>query len=171
MQKVAVKNKLPLICLLIKNVRVCLPLGQVSKILPLMMLQAIPNSPPYVLGLLNLAGKSIPVIDLAVRLGFERDKPYSLDMPIILCTSESKELALLVDKVLGLADMEETNLQMQNQFNTSNSPFLGSVSIENKLSLLLNVKTILDINLMDAKNEQAANFKLTETTQYECENK
>ena len=171
MQKVAVKNKLPLICLLIKNVRICLPLGQVSKILPLMMLQAIPNSPPYVLGLLNLAGKSIPVIDLAVRLGFERDSPYSLDMPIILCTTESKEIALLADKVLGLADIAETNLQMQNQFNTNNSPFLGSVAIENKLSLLLNVKTVLDINLLDIGNKETPNFKLTETTQYECETK
>lgn len=171
MQKVAAKNKLPLISLLIKNVRVCLPLAQVSKILPLMMLQGIPNSPPYVLGLLNLAGKSIPVIDLAVRLGFERDKPYSLDMPIILCTNESKELALLADKVLGLTDIIETNLQMQNQFNASNSPFLGSVSIDNKLSLLLNVKTIFDITLIDGKNEQALNLKLTETSPYECENK
>jgi len=157
MQKMLPQNKIQVLRLLVKNVFLCLPLNHVNKILPLMMLEPIPHSPLYILGLLNFAGNSIPVIDLAVRLGYVRDQPYSLDIPIMLCTQDSRELAFVVDKVLGIADLAADSLQMQAQFDKAHSLFLGSVAIDNQLTFLLNVENLFDVNLMTA--EVAHEFK------------
>ncbi len=157
MQKMLPSTPSQVLRLLIKQTHLCLPLDQVQKILPLMMLEAIPHSPPDIVGLLNFAGKSIPVIDLGVRLGYERDQPYSLDAPLILCVNDQDNLALIVDQVLGLADLAAESLQMQKQFQSS--PFLGSVAIDKQLSFILNVKRLF--KLTPELNKQTVKRKKT----------
>lgn len=170
MLKLDSQKKVQVIRLLAKNVRVCLPISHVNKILPLMMLEAVPNSPYFVVGLMNYAGQSIPVLDLAARLGLERDQPYSLDTPLLLCTDGSQELALLADRILGLADVAENTLQMSEQFNPDSSPFLGSVTLGSELFLLLNAKRILDFRLSSHQEDRTIHLKSSEAAKYECEN-
>ena len=170
MRKIDSQKKLQMLRLTAKNVRVCLPISFVSKILPLMMLEAVPGSPFYVIGLMNHAGKSIPVIDLAARLGMERDQPYSLDTPILLCTDKERELAFLADRVLGLADVSEDSVQLSDQFDPASSPFLGSVAVDNELYLLLNADCLLNFRLSSKKQDEVSRFNLAEASRYEYEN-
>lgn len=137
------------------NLRICIELNHVEKVLPLMALENVPNAPAYFVGLMNLAGKSIPVIDLARRLSMTREKPYSLDVPILICMQGEKQVGLIVDEVKGLTDVEESALQMRAEFNADNSPIVGTINLENELYLLLNLKVILNISYTLQKTDQA----------------
>src|SRR5579871_1770841 len=100
------RPKLQVLHFLVSNVRMCIDLKYIKKVLPLVQLERIPGSPVYLVGLLNLAGKSIPVIDLAMRLGLHRHQAYTIDMPILICFDNEHEVGFIIDKVLGLATID-----------------------------------------------------------------
>lgn len=56
----------------------------------------LPQSPPYVRGLINLRGLIAPVVDLAVRLGLPSAEPTSKHV-IIVVRVGSRTFGLLVD--------------------------------------------------------------------------
>ncbi len=80
----------------------CLPLEEVERVLLLPATDPLPGSPPWVVGLLNLRSDSVPVVDLAMRMGILNDEPYSLDMTLMLCRHGSTVGGLLVERVLGV---------------------------------------------------------------------
>jgi purine-binding chemotaxis protein CheW len=47
----------------------CVPIEQVREILEVSRLTALPRTPPFLRGVMNLRGAVVPVIDLAARLG------------------------------------------------------------------------------------------------------
>lgn len=144
------KTAFPALHFLLHNTPMCVDLRYITKVLPLALLENVPGSQPYFVGLLNLAGKSIPIIDLAICLGLPRNKPYSLDIPILLCSEGARELGIVVDEVTEIMDVENNNLQMQREFNQANSPFLATVARGAELVLLVDIKQIVDCALYQA---------------------
>lgn len=145
MNKPLLKSKFQVLRFQVQKVRMCMDLDYVKKVLPLIQLETVPSSPTYLTGLMNLAGKSIPVIDLALRLGLKRNELYTLDNQILLCSDGTNEIGLIVDNVIGLANVSEEELQMRSDFD--NSPFIAAVTLENELSLFLNMSEIIAISL------------------------
>jgi len=139
-------NNLPILHVLVQNTFICVPIEFVSKVLSLPLLEAVPGSPPYLTGLMNLEGKSIPVIDLATRVGLKREERYTVDTPILLCFDDKHEAGLVIDKVLQLATIEEKDYQMRSEFNDPASPFLASIPFNNALSLLINMNKVLEVS-------------------------
>lgn len=152
---------------LLRNVRICIDLHNVDKVMPLTLLENVPGSPPYLVGLMNLAGKSIPVIDLAMRLGLTRDQPYSVDTPIILCTDHTgaHQAGMIVDKIIEITEVNKDHLQMHADFDKPDSAFLAIISMESELSLLININHILTISLIADKTDLKLNDKFTEITE------
>lgn len=75
------------------------PLGQVAEITPHRELNQIPHMPKSVEGLLDLRGQVIPVINLRVRLGMERQATELSRNIIVLDMGSSSNVGLLVDRV------------------------------------------------------------------------
>ena len=136
-----------LLSFLLSDVQMCIDLQYVEKVLSLPLLEAVPNSPVYLLGIMNLEGESIPVIDLALRLGMEREELYSITIPIILCRNDTQRVGLIVDEIMGLADVDEELLQLHDNFKQAGSHFLATVTQKQQVSLLLNAKYALSIHL------------------------
>jgi purine-binding chemotaxis protein CheW len=147
MNKITSTNQIQVLQFVVQNAHICLDLSYVNKVLPLLMLDIVPNSPLFFAGLMNLEGKIIPVIDLALRLGMHRNKKYSLDMSILLCTYDLHQAGLIVDDVTGLSTINEETIQMHEEFDKTSSPFIGSISINSNLSLLLNLDYIFPIDI------------------------
>lgn len=139
------------------NVNLCMDIQYITKVLPLMDVEKIPQSPLYVCGLMNISGQSIPLIDLALFLAMEREKNYTLDMPILLCAHNNEQLAFIVDETIGLSDIQEAKLQKQHKFSGSHS-FFSAINIEDhEQFLLLNMQKIFascssfQINLLEQR--------------------
>jgi len=148
----------------IHDVNVCIDLQYIKKVLPLPLLETVPASQSYLVGLMNFSGKSIPVIDLAWRLELIREVPYSIDTPILLCTDGKQEVGLIVDKILGLASVDASCIQVQNEFTTSESPFLATILLESKLTLLLDINYVFDLNYSLEKAKSDFNEHVVDIT-------
>jgi len=130
----------------LQNVFVCIDLRYIDKIISLPELEEVPASPPYLAGLMNYAGLSIPVINLAWRLGLPCHKPYTLDMPLILCQDGKHKAGFIVDELMGIEIIDKNKIQQQFEFKVNESPFYATVTIKDHLSLLLNVGCLIEIN-------------------------
>lgn len=70
----------------------------------------MPHTPPYVLGLINLRGAVIPVIDMAGRLGMKMTEP-SERSAIIVTDIGGKLVGLLVEQVSDMMTIRSEDLQ------------------------------------------------------------
>ncbi len=81
--------------------RWALPLHAVERALPMVEISPLPGSPTGVLGVINLHGEPVPVLDLDTRLGrmpHERGTRGKL----LIARTATRAVALPVDEVLGV---------------------------------------------------------------------
>ncbi len=74
------------------------PILSVQEINRMMQITRVPQSPPFVEGVINLRGKIIPVIDLRKRFGLT-ELENSDDVRIIVVEVDSRVLGFTVDRV------------------------------------------------------------------------
>jgi purine-binding chemotaxis protein CheW len=148
--------KLQMLHFLVQNVHLCFEIHYITKILPLVELKPVPGSPAFIAGLINISGKSILVIDLAIRLGLKRSEKYTLSTPIVICNDDSREIGIIVDEVLGLTVADSNTLQMKNNFSDPESLFIGVITLDSKLALVLNMHKILSVDL-STQSEPSSN--------------
>lgn len=71
---------------------------------------AMPHSPPYVLGVINLRGAVLPIVDLSARLGMKPAEPSARHV-IIVAQIKNQVAGLLVDAVSDILTVTDENIQ------------------------------------------------------------
>src|SRR5580700_150147 len=74
----------------------------------------IPHAPPHVLGVLNLRGSIVPVVDLRMRFELERAEYTKITVIIVLSVNSSagrREVGVVVDGVSDVVDVEAANVK------------------------------------------------------------
>lgn len=108
----------------------------------------IPRAPSHVLGVLNLRGSIVPIIDLRLRFGLERAEFTALTVIIVLSVpteSSTRELGLVVDSVSDVIGMRPEDLrELPDLGNRSNSQVIsGIASIDKRMVILLDVGELM----------------------------
>lgn len=80
-----------------------LRLGAVSRIVRVAEITALPSAPDIVLGVVNIQGRIVPVVDLRKRFGLE-PRDVELDDHLIVARTSRRPVALLVAAVIGVID-------------------------------------------------------------------
>ena len=70
----------------------------------------MPHAPPYVLGVINLRGAVLPIIDMSMRLGMKPAEP-TVRHVIIVAQVGQKAVGLLVDAVSDILTVTDDNVQ------------------------------------------------------------
>jgi len=74
----------------------------------------IPQSPPWMLGVLNLRGSVVPVFDLRLRFGLQLAEFTAVTVVIVLSldgASGQRECGIVVDKVLDVVDFSSDRIR------------------------------------------------------------
>lgn len=70
----------------------------------------MPHAPPYVLGVINLRGAVLPIVDLSARLGMTPADP-TVRHVIIVAQVKSQVVGLLVDAVSDILTITDDKIQ------------------------------------------------------------
>lgn len=89
---------LQLVSFVVGNEEFAVPILAVQEINRMMQITAVPQSPPFVEGVINLRGKIIPVIDLRKRFGMPPAEDTS-DARIIVVEVAQRVIGFTVDRV------------------------------------------------------------------------
>lgn len=85
--------------------RVALPLDEIREVVPLARTRPIPGAPYFILGLLNVRGRELPVLDAIARSRKAPRRP-ALDEQIVTCEAGLLAFGLLVTRVIGVASVD-----------------------------------------------------------------
>ncbi len=95
---------LQLVVFLIGEQHYALPVFSVDRVLQMVALSPLPKLPDVVLGVLNLHGKVIPVLDICCRLGLPH-RDYGLTSYLLVARTMRRTVSLPVDQVLGVREV------------------------------------------------------------------
>lgn len=86
----------------------------VSEILDMRPIAHMPNAPAFLLGLIDVRGRGVPVIDLRVKLGLPPTPPTEQTRILVLdaeLAGKSEVVGLLVDRVFEVTELDEHRLE------------------------------------------------------------
>lgn len=89
---------LQLVSFMVGTEEFAVPILAVQEINRMMQITKVPQSPPFIEGVINLRGKIIPVMDLRKRFGIE-SREQSTDERIIVVEVGSRVIGFTVDRV------------------------------------------------------------------------
>ncbi len=93
-----------LVVFVIDEQRYALPLGAVLRVLPMVALAPLPQAPPITLGVFNLRGTVIPVLDIRGRFGCD-PRDYGVSAHLLVARTARRSVALPADEVLGVHEV------------------------------------------------------------------
>jgi purine-binding chemotaxis protein CheW len=76
----------------------------VHEVLPLPAIAAVEETPPYVIGAINLRGRIVPILDLNLRFGHPTT-PYQPDDALIIVEVNELQAGIIVSEALEVADI------------------------------------------------------------------
>lgn len=129
------------------------PILDVKEVVKNTAITPVPDSPDYVLGMINLRGKVAPIIDLEKRFGLTHNAQKEREHIIMYEDKNNNLLGIRVDIVKGVLKIETTSIKPTPKAVTSKiaQDYLnGVIVIESKeqnserIILIINLPKILD---------------------------
>lgn len=117
---------------------------EVQKITP------VPEMPDYVMGVVNLRGKVIPVIDLRTRFGMEF-RPYDDRTCLIMTIVGKRTIGSLVDTVTIVSDVDEADIEPPPSFSDERKErfISGLAKIGDDVKILIDTDTLVQDAVLD----------------------
>jgi purine-binding chemotaxis protein CheW len=119
---------------------------KVQEINKIMQMTKVPQAPEYVLGILNLRGQIVTIIDLGKKLGLG-ETDISQDTRNIIVNSSGGHVGLLVRQISDVvaADMEKKERPPANMGGIQGEFFTGVFKTDTELIGILDVDKVLGI--------------------------
>ncbi len=117
---------------------------RVQEINKMMELTTVPNTPPFVEGVVNLRGRIIPVLNLRSRLGLPI-REYDSETRIIVVELEDKTIGFIVDEVKEVLRIPKSITEQPPEIVSGvDSEYITAIGkLEDRLLILLDLTKIL----------------------------
>ena len=108
----------------------------------------VPKTSPYVVGVTNIRGDIIPVVDLRKRLGLD-SIDYDDDTRIIISVHEDYKVGLVVDKVNDVFSVAESDIQKRDGVfkENDNEHISHIIKLDDGYILILDLLEILELEV------------------------
>ncbi len=137
-------NVIQLVSFMLEEIEYGVDILSVHEILRIPEITRLPNTPDYIIGVINLRGNVIPVINMRTRFGFENADFTELSRIIVIETG-GKQVGLLVDNVYQVVRIPEVNIDPPSDLieGVSEDYLLGIGRLSDRLIIILNLENIL----------------------------
>ncbi|MBM7044595.1 MULTISPECIES: chemotaxis protein CheW [Rhizobium] len=112
---------------------------------------AMPHAPAYMLGVINLRGAVLPIVDLSARLGMKRAELTARHV-IIVAQVKRKVVGLVVDAVSDILTITTNNIQPTPEVSSDHERQFarGIVAIERRMICLIELEALFPENESEA---------------------
>ena len=121
---------------------------QVQEVLRITEIAPVPGAPGYVLGIINLRGNVVTVIDTRTRFGLPMTEQDDASR-IVIIESEQQVVGILVDSVAEVVELRTSQIdQAPSVGNEENSRYIQGVASRDKDLLI-----VVDLNKLLSEEE------------------
>ena len=137
-------NVIQLVSFMLEEIEYGVDILSVHEILRIPDITRLPHTPDYIIGVINLRGNVIPVINMRNRFGFDNADFTELSRIIVIETG-GKQVGLLVDNVYQVVRIPEVNIDPPADLieGVSEDYLLGIGRLSDRLIIILNLENIL----------------------------
>jgi purine-binding chemotaxis protein CheW len=137
---------------------------KVHEIFGMMPVTHVPRTAKYILGVINLRGKIIPIIDLRLKLAMEA-APRTEETCVIVVHANGMEVGVMVDKVSEVVDIAAKDVEDTPAFaaGVDTEYILGIGKTQSKVKLLLDIDKALSKKDMQELGSAHAAHAASET--------
>lgn len=123
----------------------CIELNRIREIRRWEPITMLPHSPPFVLGVVNLRGAVIPIVDLAAKLGFPPLQPTKRNV-IIICNLGDQVIGLLVESVSEILTVPQAELKEAPRVKEdhSNHAIRAVITIKESMTRLIDLDAMMN---------------------------
>lgn len=104
-----------------------------------MEITKVPNAPSFIKGIINLRGTVITLLDINMLLGVEKVK--SDEESVIILEMESELVAIMVDQVDEVMDIEEDMLEKLDE--NAKSYIDGVINLKDRIITKINIDKLI----------------------------
>ena len=117
---------------------------QVQEVLRVTEIAPVPGAPDYVLGIINLRGNVVTVIDTRLRFGLST-KEMDDSTRIVIIEAEDQVVGILVDSVAEVVDLRASEIEAAPNVGTEeSSKFIqGVASVDSELLIIVDLNKLL----------------------------
>jgi purine-binding chemotaxis protein CheW len=121
----------------------------------------IPNSPPHVLGVLNLRGSIVPIVDLRKRFNLAQAEYTAITVIIVLTVRSDagrRDFGVVVDGVSDVVDVEASAVKPTPDLGSraATDHIQGLVSIAERMVVLLDIDRLIGAQITEQLADAAA---------------
>lgn len=122
----------------------CVNVMQVQEVLRITEIAPVPGAPSYVLGIINLRGNVVTVVDTRRRFGLS-PKDNDEASRIVIIEVNSNVIGMLVDSVADVVDLHKSEIETAPNVGTDESSkyIQGVASRENELLIVVDLNKFL----------------------------
>ncbi len=129
--------------------RYTLPLASVERVFPAAYITPLPQAPAIIMGVINVQGHVIPVINLRKRFRLA-ERELELSDQFIVGTTPRRTVALVVDTVLGVADFPTHDITPNIHIVPGLSPIAGVIKTIEDVLLIHDLDACLSLDEEEA---------------------
>lgn len=124
--------------------RYALHLSAVERIVRVVEIILLPKAPDIVLGIINVHGQIIPVVNIRKRFRL-LEREIALSNQLIIANTSSRAVALLVDEVHGVLEISEREMIEAGKILPDMDYVEGVIKFEDGMILIHDLNTFLSI--------------------------
>lgn len=134
-----------------------IPLLQVRELISIPETTPIPNSPAHFLGIMNLRGQVISVVDLRKKMKITEQEGNS-EQAVIIIEINGINMGVVVDSINKVLNFSESEVQDVPEIESQvNSEYIDGVyKQESNLVILMNLEKVLSLKDIKILQKQAA---------------
>jgi purine-binding chemotaxis protein CheW len=122
----------------------------------------IPHAPSHVLGVLNLRGSIVPIVDLRMRFSLARAEYNAVTVIIVLSVQSPagrRDFGVVVDGVSDVVDVKKADVRPAPELGSASATeyILGLVPVAERMVVLLDIDCLIgnDLRSMSSSNNQS----------------
>jgi purine-binding chemotaxis protein CheW len=137
-------NVIQLVSFILEDVEYGIDILSVHEIMRIPEITRLPNTPSFIVGVINLRGNIIPVVDVRLRFGMSHADVTELTRIIVIETND-KLVGLMVDNVYQVVRLPQNSIDPPSEMieGVSEDYIMGIGRLKNRLIVILNLKKIL----------------------------
>ncbi|MDR3349661.1 MAG: chemotaxis protein CheW [Acidaminococcales bacterium] len=141
-----VREEIQLVVFKLAMEEYAIDIGHVSEIRKMLAITRVPKTPEYYLGVMNLRGSVLPVIDLKKRLSLPSTAKTE-DSRIIILSVDDISFGVTVDAVSEVSIIDKADIEPPSSIDTNveNRFVVGVGKHNNRLLIMLSVKEIVGL--------------------------
>jgi len=137
-------SSLPWIILRVDKQEYALHMESIVEVLRMVAVRPLPDTQPWIAGMMNMRGRGVPVMDLRRRLGTPA-RPYALDMIIVVIQIDGHMMGLIADQATEFLSLPPESIRPTESSGGPPSILSGIANAGDRLILTLDARALLGL--------------------------